>query len=103
MKTGDFAEKCGVPISVLRFYDTEGVLKPVYTDTFTGYRYYAESQIALCTRIGVLKVCGFTLAQIKKLLESDKKYDILNMLLCLNETQKNIMENINNNAVPLPH
>ncbi len=110
MKAGDFARACGVPISVLRFYDSEGLLKPAYTDRFTGYRYYTESQQAICVRIGALKSCGFTLAQIKQLLECDDKNDVNNlfkarrrelenMLLCLDETQE-IMNNKNN---ILPH
>ncbi len=38
MRIGEFAKACNVPISVLRYYDTLGLLKPVYTDGFTGYR-----------------------------------------------------------------
>ncbi len=104
MKIGDFAKACGVPVSVLRFYDSEGLLKPVYIDSFTGYRYYTESQMATCNRIGILKSCGFTLAQIKDLLEcdekeavdrifEDRKQEIKNMLLCLDETREIIMKN----------
>ncbi len=115
MKIGDFAKACGVPISVLRFYDTEGLLKPVYIDKFTGYRYYTQSQQAVCTRIGVLKSCGFTLAQIKQLLECDDKntvdglfeahrQELKNMLLCLDETQQMIMKNEKNEEfAAFPH
>ncbi len=107
MKTGDFAKACGVPISVLRFYDSEGLLKPAYIDKATGYRYYTESQQITCARIGLLKSCGFTLAQIKQLLECDDKHtiekhfeirrkELENMLLCLDETQEIIMNSENN-------
>ncbi len=44
MKIGEFAKACGVPISVLRFCDGEGLLKPAYIDRFTGYQY------AVCQR-----------------------------------------------------
>lgn len=68
MKIGEFSRACGLPISVLRYYDECGLLSPVYTDRFTGYRYYAEEQLAVCRSIRVLKEAGFTLAEIKKLL-----------------------------------
>ena len=115
MKIGDFAKMCDVPISVLRFYDSEGILKPVYIDKFTGYRYYSQSQQAVCMRIGVLKSCGFTLAQIKQLLECDDKNDVdeifeahrqelKNMLLCLDETQEMFMKNKNTEEkINFPH
>ncbi len=47
MKIGDFAKACGTKISVLRHYDKLGLLKPVYIDRFTEYRYYDSSQIAV--------------------------------------------------------
>lgn len=30
MKIGEFAKACNVPVSVLRYYDSYGLLKPVY-------------------------------------------------------------------------
>ncbi len=109
MKIGDFAKACGVPISALRYYDSEGLLKPVYIDRFTGYRYYAESQKAVCIRITTLKACGFSLAQIRQLLSSNdedtvrqlfdaRRQELQNMLLCLEETQENIMQ-VNTNEI----
>ncbi len=68
MKIGEFAKACNVPVSVLRYYDSYGLLKPIYHDSFTGYRYYSESQIAVCERINELKAAEFSLAQIKKII-----------------------------------
>ncbi len=107
MKAGDFAKACNIPISVLRFYDSECLLKPAYIDKATGYRYYTESQKTVCARIGLLKSCGFTLAQIKQMLKCDDKKiiesffvsrrkELENMLLCLDETQEIIMNSKNN-------
>lgn len=75
MKIGEFSAACGLPVSVLRYYDENGLLSPVYTDPFTGYRYYAEEQLAVCRNIRALKSAGFTLAEIKQLLtaKSDKR------------------------------
>ncbi len=106
VKIGDFSKSCGVPVSVLRFYDSEGLLQPVYIDPYTGYRYYSETQVSVCAQIGALKSCGFTLAKIKKLknckdkttaekLFSEQKQDLEKMLLCLEETKESFMNNEN--------
>ncbi len=71
MKIGDFARECGVKISVLQFYDKAGVLRPVYIDRFTGYRYYDRSQVAVYERISQLKSVGFSLAEIRRMLYAD--------------------------------
>lgn len=68
MKIGEFAAACGLPISMLRYYDSCGLLKPVYVDRFTGYRHYSESKITVCGRIGELKEAGFSLAEIKRII-----------------------------------
>lgn len=71
MKIGDFAKACNTKISVLRHYDKEGLLKPVYIDCFTEYRYYDSSQTAVFERISQLKSVGFTLAEIRAVLYTD--------------------------------
>ncbi len=104
MKIGEFAQACGVSISLLRYYDNTGVLKPVYIDKFTGYRYYAEDQISICAYIGELKLAGFSLKEIKQLIEQDnhevsdklfleKQQELERMLRKLEETQKCYMKN----------
>ena len=77
MKIGEFAKACGTKISVLRHYDSEGLLRPVYIDRFTEYRYYDKSQIAVYERISALKAVGFTLAEIRTMLYSDEHTDEL--------------------------
>lgn len=80
MKIGEFARACNLPVSVLRYYDSYGLLKPVYIDRFTGYRYYSESQLAVCDRINELKSAGFTLAEIKRLFSGNMKSEEINAL-----------------------
>lgn len=72
MKIGEFAKACGTKISVLRHYDSQGLLRPVYIDRFTEYRYYDSSQIAVFMRISELKSVGFTLSEIRTMLYSDE-------------------------------
>jgi len=77
MKIGEFAKACGTKISVLRHYDSEGLLQPVYIDRFTEYRYYDSSQIAVFERISELKAVGFSLSEIRALLYSGEPADAL--------------------------
>lgn len=80
MKIGEFAKACNVPISVLRYYDNYGLLKPVYIDRFTGYRHYSKSQIAVCNRINELKAADFSLAEIKQLISDSLSEDEINFV-----------------------
>ena len=75
MKIKEFAAACDLPISVLRYYDNCGLLKPVYVDRFTGYRHYSEGQIAVCKRIAELKSAQFSLAEIRQLISGDLTED----------------------------
>ncbi len=71
LKIGDFAALCGTTISVLRYYDQIGLLRPVYIDYFSGYRYYDEEQRKDFSLICTLKNAGFSLEEIKELIKSD--------------------------------
>lgn len=69
-KIGEFARLTQVSAKALRLYDELGLLKPLRTDKFTDYRYYSADQLPRLHRIIVLKEIGFTLEQIKPLLEA---------------------------------
>lgn len=71
MKIGEFAAICNLPLSVLRYYDNCGLLKPVYVDRFTGYRHYSKNQISVCKRISELKAAEFSLAEIKQIISGN--------------------------------
>ena len=80
MKIGEFAKVCDTGISVLRYYDKQNLLKPVYIDKFTGYRYYSQEQIPIFFRITALKQAGFSLTEIRELLVQFKSdADILGL------------------------
>lgn len=71
LKVGDFSKLASVTVKALRHYDEIGLLKPVWIDRFSGYRYYAMSQLPRLNRILALKDLGFSLAQIKDLLDEE--------------------------------
>lgn len=69
LKIGEFSKISRVSIRMLRHYDEIGLLKPLETDDFTGYRYYSEAQLSEIGRIRFLKELGFSLADIIKMTE----------------------------------
>jgi DNA-binding transcriptional MerR regulator len=81
LKIGDFARISGISIKALRYYDDIGILTPVHTDTFTGYRYYGLEQIARSERITALKAMGLSLDQIALMLEQRLSDDDVRALL----------------------
>ena len=70
-KIGDFARLGRVSVKALRHYGRLGLLRPAWVDRFTGYRYYALEQLPQLNRILVLKDLGFSLDQVRHLLQND--------------------------------
>jgi len=69
---GEVANICGISIQTLRYFDKIALLKPVYIDKETNYRYYSQDQIFSITIIKMLRNTGFSLTEIKKILEKRK-------------------------------
>lgn len=90
MKIGEFAKACNMPVSMLRYYDSCGLLKPVYIDSFTGYRYYSESQIITCARINELKAVGFSLSEVKELISGNPSSE--HIIALFNDKKNRISE-----------
>ena len=81
LKIGEFSKIAQVSIKTLRYYDRMGLLKPAHIDRFSGYRYYALSQLVRLNRILALKDLDFTLDQVRELLEVDLSSDVLQHML----------------------
>ncbi|WP_413583040.1 MerR family transcriptional regulator [Bdellovibrio sp. HCB288] len=71
---GQFAKEIGVSAKALRLYEDMGLLKS-HVRGENGYRYYDEAQLDLARRLKELKDLGFTLIEIKALLETDESLD----------------------------
>lgn len=52
---GEFARRSALSVSAVRFYADRGVLIPTATDASSGYRYFAESQVAVARLIRDLR------------------------------------------------
>ncbi|MCM1191108.1 MAG: helix-turn-helix domain-containing protein [Butyrivibrio sp.] len=87
MKIGEFARMAGMPISVLRHYDREGLLRPDYVDRFSGYRYYSAGQIGQVQQIELLKRCGLSLKEIKDILQNADDGEMIKDILLSRESQ----------------
>ena len=68
-KIGEFSKLVNVPVKTLRYYYEINLFKPQEIDLFSGYRYYSEKQINDLEVILSLKEVGFSLEEIKKILE----------------------------------
>ena len=67
---GEISKLTGVPISTLRYYDSEGIISPLYKDKKSNYRYYSEMQIPILRIIFYLKRLGFSNDSIKSHLKT---------------------------------
>lgn len=65
IRIGLFAKMNRVTVKTLRYYDRAGLLKPAYTDTWTGYRSYTLEQMDALQTILNLKGAGFTIREIQ--------------------------------------
>lgn len=69
LKISEFSRLTKVPVKTLRYYDEIGLFKAAHVDRFTGYRYYSAHQLPRLHRIVALKELGFSLEQIKNVLD----------------------------------
>ncbi|MGW5424717.1 MerR family transcriptional regulator [Streptomyces sp. NPDC003943] len=60
---GDFARATGLSPKSLRRYDELGLLPPARVDPYTGYRYYAETQVDRARLVRWLRRIGMPLAE----------------------------------------
>ncbi|MBN7135521.1 hypothetical protein A7A76_12215 [Lysobacter enzymogenes] len=67
MKIGEFAQRVGVGIDTVRYYERQGLL-PLPTRQMSGYRRFETKDVARLQFVRRAKNLGFTLAEIRELL-----------------------------------
>ena len=67
---GEFARAARLSPKALRLYDELGLLRPFRVDEWTGYRYYAPSQLERARLVAWLRRLGMPLTQIGAVVES---------------------------------
>ena len=80
LKIGEFSKMMQVTVKTLRHYEQRGLLMPEEVDKWTGYRYYSISQMQRLNAIRDLQRQGFTLEEVKELLEDGVQTPSIEML-----------------------
>ncbi|WP_428936181.1 MerR family transcriptional regulator [Streptomyces sp. ACT015] len=84
---GDFARHGRVSVRMLRHYDATGLLRPAHVDPASGYRHYTASQLARLNRIIALKDLGFTLQQVRDIVDEKVGIEELRGMLRLRRAE----------------
>lgn len=71
MRIGEIAEFFGVSRKAIRLYEKKGIIKPVEVDAQNGYRYYSAAQVQQLNALLELKTLGFSLEEIKSVLDGE--------------------------------
>ena len=77
---GEVAKKLQVSTRTLRFYEEKDLVRPAYTEE-NGYRFYEKDQIRQLELILFLKELGFSLKQIKMLIQDEHGNQSVELLL----------------------
>ena len=77
---GEVAKMLDISTRTLRFYDEKDLVKPAYIEE-NGYRFYEKEQIKQIELILFLKDIGFSLKQIKILIQDQHGKQSLELLL----------------------
>ncbi|WP_214320830.1 MerR family transcriptional regulator [Nonomuraea sediminis] len=84
---GDFARLGLVSVRMLRHYDAIGLLRPAHVDPVTGYRSYQAAQLSRLNRIVAIKDLGFTLEQVRAILDDKVSTEELHGMVRLRRAQ----------------
>jgi DNA-binding transcriptional MerR regulator len=76
MRIGEIAAFYNISVKAMRVYEKMGIIKPAKIDEITNYRYYAADQVQQLDALLELKELGFSLMEIKKLLEGGMNGDV---------------------------
>ncbi|MBN6057363.1 MerR family transcriptional regulator [Nonomuraea sp. RK-328] len=84
---GDFARLGLVSVRMLRHYDAIGLLRPAHVDPVTGYRSYQAAQLSRLNRVVALKDLGFTLEQVRAILDDEVSTEELHGMVRLRRAE----------------
>src|SRR5919107_2651682 len=98
LSIGHFARHGRVSVRMLRHYDAIGLLQPACVDRATGYRSYDAGQLSRLNRIVALKGLGFTLEQVRYILDEVSVEELRGMLRL---RQAELQSQIPNHTAPL--
>lgn len=71
LRIGEFAALAGVSVKAVRYYESEGLLRPSHVDPHTAYRYFSVDQCGRLALITNLRAAGFGIQEILAVLTGD--------------------------------
>lgn len=71
MLIGELADFIGITRKAIRLYEKKGIIKPVKIDDVNGYHYYSAGQVQQLHAILELKAMGFSLDEIKTVIDGE--------------------------------
>ena len=78
---GELSKRTGCSIKALRYYDLIGLLKPVYVDPNSNYRYYNFEQTRMVELIQICINLSIPLKEVKDLVFKDNnKIDYIQLI-----------------------
>ncbi|MCZ4094773.1 MerR family transcriptional regulator [Streptomyces sp. SID13666] len=84
---GDFAKHGRVSVRMLHHYDAIGLLRPARVDPASGYRFYEAGQLSRLHRVIALKDLGFSLEQVRSILDEQVSAEQLRGMLRLRRAE----------------
>ena len=90
IKIGELSNITNVSIQTIRYYESEGLIKPIEVDRWTNYRYYDKNSIIRLCEIKYLKELGFSLKEIKNLSDESIKEKISQVKFNIKKLTENI-------------
>ncbi len=71
LKIGELASMAGISVKAMHVYEEKNILKPVYVDDASGYRYYRADQLSILESLLALQDMGFSLSEISTILSGN--------------------------------
>ena len=78
LRIGEFSKLAHVTVKTLRYYEEEKLLIPISKDDYNGYRYYDTNQLEILSLIKSYQQLGFSIDEIKRIINGFDKRELLN-------------------------
>lgn len=91
LKVGEFSKLTKISVRMLHYYDDVGLLKPIKTDTISGYRLYSVSQVPILQKIIMLRDFNFQVPEIEEALKNWSDEILTTKLNCKINEKRNII------------
>ena len=95
---GELSKRTGCSIKSLRYYDSIGLLKPIYIDPNSNYRYYNFEQTRIVELIQICINLSIPLKEVKDLIfKDDNKIDYMYLIEYGRKITEEKISNLNDN------